>query len=154
MSKNPIGLTEAGKGRVLHAFGEEAVILMDGGQTGGVCTQWLERTPPGGGPPPHRHRNEDELFHVLSGRFSFYDGQSGRWTEALPGASAFMPRGSVHTFKNTGTEPGTLLISTMPSGFETFFGRCAEEFARPGPPDMGKIMAIAGEHGIEFVQPG
>lgn len=151
MISNPIGLTPAGAGRVMHAFGEEVVILMDGQKSGGACTQWIERTPPGGGPPPHRHRNEDELFHVLSGRYSFFDGQSGRWTEALPGASAFMPRGSVHTFKNIGIEYGTMLVSTTPAGFETFFGRCAEVFAQPGPPDMARIVAIAGEHGIEFV---
>jgi hypothetical protein len=63
-----------------------------------------------------------------------------------------MPRGVVHTFKNVGDEPSRMLIMTTPSGFENFFARCAEEFARPGGPDMSRILAIGAEHGIHFVQ--
>ena len=74
-------------------------------------------------------------------------------TELGPGGSAFLPRGSVHTFKNVGPEPARMLITTLPSGFETFFARCAEVFRHPGGPDMGRIMAIAAEHGIEFLPP-
>jgi len=151
MAETPITLTPAGSGRKLHAFGESVTILVDGTNSSGTCTQWIEETPPGGGPPPHRHRNEDEMFHVLSGRVAFFDGRTGNWTELGPGGSAFMPRGSVHTFKNVGDETSRMLLTTTPSGFETFFGRCAEVFARAGEPDMPRIMAISAEHGIEFV---
>ena len=34
--------------RVLHAFGEEVTILLDGEGTGGKLTMWTEITPPGG----------------------------------------------------------------------------------------------------------
>jgi hypothetical protein len=43
-------------------------------------------------------------------------------------------------------------ILTTPSGFETFFSRCAAEFARPGGPDMPKVIGFSAEHGIHFVQ--
>jgi hypothetical protein len=43
-----------------------------------------------------------------------------------------------------------MLITTAPSGFETFFTRCATEFANPAGPDMQRIMEISAEHGIHF----
>jgi hypothetical protein len=64
-----------------------------------------------------------------------------------------MPRTVIRTFKNIGDTPSRLLIETSPAGFETFFARCAQEFARPGGPDMQRIIAISTEHGIQFVTP-
>jgi Cupin domain len=72
---------------VLHAFGEEVTILLDGELTSGTLTMWTEVTPPGGGPPPHYHLNEDEAFHVLEGRVAFFSG--GEWHEVGPGAESF-----------------------------------------------------------------
>jgi quercetin dioxygenase-like cupin family protein len=138
------------KRRVLHAFGEEVTVLLDGQQTGGRLTMWLETTPPGGGPPLHFHINDDETFHVLKGRVAFF--QNSEWKEVDPGGSAFIPRGQLHTFKNAGRENSRMLISTAPAGFDVFFTRCAEEFAKPGGPDMPHVMGIAAEHGIHFVK--
>ena len=60
-------------------------------------------------------------------------------------------RGVVHTFKNAGDQPSRMLISATPSGFEKFFARCAEEFAKAGGPNMARIIEIGVEHGIHFV---
>lgn len=136
--------------RVLHAFGEEVIILLDSEQTGGRLTMWLEQTPPGGGPPLHFHINDDESFHVLEGQVTFF--QNSKWREVGPGGSAFVPRGQLHTFKNVGDGPSRMLLSTTPAGFDVFFSRCAEEFAKPGGPDMARVFGIAAEHGIHFVK--
>lgn len=138
------------EGRTLNAFGEEVTILLDGERTDGKLTMWTGITPPGGGPPPHYHSNEDETFYVLEGRVGFL--VNGEWHEVGPGDSAFMPRGVVHTFKNVGDRPCRMLITTTPSGFEKFFARCAEEFARSAKPDMSRLIEIGAEHGIHFVQ--
>jgi quercetin dioxygenase-like cupin family protein len=136
--------------RVLRAFGEEVMIHLDGERTGGKLTMWTEITPPGGGPPPHYHLNEDETFHVLEGRVAFL--MDREWHDVGPSGTAFMPRGVVHTFKNVGDEPLSMLIMTMPSGIERFFARCAEEFAKPGePPEMARLVEIGAEHGIHFL---
>jgi quercetin dioxygenase-like cupin family protein len=137
--------------KTLHAFGDTMTLLLSGEQTNNLFSLWIETVPPGGGPPPHWHKNEDEWFVVQEGEFSFL--LDGHWNALKPGDAAFMPRNALHTFKNTGTAPGKLLITTSPSGFETFFNRCANEFAKEGEPDMSRIIAIAGEHGIEFAQP-
>jgi quercetin dioxygenase-like cupin family protein len=137
------------EGRVLRAFGEEVIILLDGERTGGKLTAWTEITPPGGGPPAHYHSVEDETFHVIEGRVAFL--VDGQWREVTAGGSAFMPHGVIHTFKNVGDEPSRMMITTMPAGFEKFFARCAEEFAKPGGPDMPRIIGIGAEHGIHFL---
>jgi quercetin dioxygenase-like cupin family protein len=147
--KSP-AVVQQGEGRVLHAFGQEVTILLDGERTAGKLTVLTDVTPTGGGPPPHYHSSEDETFYVLEGRAGFL--VNGAWHEAGPGASAFMPRGSVHTFKNVGDQPLRMLITTVPSGFEKFFCRCDQEFAKPGGPDMSRVVEIGLEYGIHFVQ--
>lgn len=144
-------LTLAGQAPVLHAFGDEAHILISGDQTGGKYAMVLEVTPPGGGPPPHWHDNEDETFFVLEGRASFL--ANGDWTEAPPGTAAFLPKGSLHTFKNVGNTPLKMIVHVAPAGFDVFFTKCAAEFSKPGGPDMAQIMATASAHGIHFVLP-
>lgn len=146
----PVAIHPASPDRVLHAFGEEVHFYLTGKETGGRFAQWLEITPPGGGPPPHYHTNEDEWFYVLQGTVSFF--HDGKWQEAGPGARVWCPRHSVHAFKNTGDTPTQMILTTAPSGFEEFFARAAAEFARPGEPDMPRILEIAAEHGIHFVE--
>lgn len=144
-------LTLAGQAPVLHAFGDEAHILISGDQTGGKYAMILEVTPPGGGPPPHWHDNEDETFFVLEGRASFL--ANGEWTEVPPGKAAYLPKGSIHTFKNVGNTPLKMIVQVAPAGFDVFFTKCAAESSKPGGPDMAQIMATASAHGIHFVLP-
>lgn len=110
---------------------------------------WAETTPPGGGPPPHYHDNEDEWFFVLKGSAEFF---LHGWNKVAPGGAVFVPKGTVHPFRNAGETPLKMLIQTTPSGFETFFASCAVEFAPPSPPDMERILGIGAKHGIHFVK--
>ncbi len=136
-------------GRVIRAFGDEVTICLGAAETDGRYALFTVVTPPGGGPPPHFHANEDEWFLVLEGRVEFLKG--GTWVEAPVGSVVFTPRGVVHAYRNRGDGPLRMLVHTSPAGFETFFSRCAEVFARPGPPDTARLVAIAAEHGIHFV---
>ncbi|WP_035601489.1 cupin domain-containing protein [Haloferula sp. BvORR071] len=144
-------LIPPGQNKSHTAFGDQATFLLTGEHTGGAYTMFEYVTAPGGGPPPHRHDAEDEWFLVLEGQAEFL--VDGVWTSAGPGTAAFMPRGSVHSFRNPGDIPLKLLIHTAPAGFEIFFAKCADEFAKEGGPEMEKIFAIAAEHGIAFVAP-
>lgn len=140
-----------GSGQIVHAFGEEVEFLLTGKETGDRLAQWIETTPPGGGPPPHFHTQEDESFFVIEGAVEFF--RDGVWTAAAPGSVVFMPKNEVHAFRNSGTTPLKMLITTTPAGFENFFSLAAEEFAKTTPPDMVRITEIAGRHGIHFVNP-
>jgi len=144
-----VTVARAATAKTLHAFGDQLTLLTSGAETGGKYAAALAVTPPGGGPPPHYHENEDELFYVIEGRVSFFN--HGEWHETGPGDYVFAPRNSVHTFKNVGDTPSRMLIHVSPAGFENFFAKCADEFAKGGAPDMEKLVAIAAEHGIYFV---
>jgi len=135
----------------MSVFNEDVEFVITGEQTGGRFTQWIETTPPGVGPPPHYHTREDENFFVIDGSVEFF--HAGVWTAVAPGTTVFMPKGEVHAFRNVGTTALKMLITTVPSGFEIFFERCAVEFAKPGGPDMSRVNENAVEHGIHFVHP-
>jgi mannose-6-phosphate isomerase-like protein (cupin superfamily) len=89
-------LVRANEGRTLHAFGHAVVILLDGKQTGGKFTAFLNVTPPGGGPGPHYHEREDEWFYI-EGRVSFL--LNDTWTDLFPGDCVYSPRGSGPRFQ-------------------------------------------------------
>ena len=146
---NPF-ITRASQGRIVRAFGEEAEFLLEGTHTGGKFCSFIETTHPGGGPPPHYHEREDEWFLILEGVVSFF--VDGKWTDAGPGDTVFAPRNGVHAFRNQTDKPTRMLIHTAPAGFEHFFDEAATEFAKPGGPDMAAAIAIAGKHGIRFVE--
>lgn len=148
MQTTPV-ISPTGSGKSIRAFGEEVIVHLGGDQTDGAFALWTEITPPGGGPPPHYHEREDETFYVLEGRIAFF--REGTWEEVPVGTVAYMPKNSVHTFKNVGDTSAKMLISTCPAGLEVFFARCADEFAKSGAPDMPRIIQISAEHGIHFV---
>ncbi len=137
--------------KLLRAFGDEVVIHLSGDKTGGKFCLFTSITPPGGGPPPHHHENEDEWFMPLEGEIEFFS--NGKWQAMESGTVIFMPRGPVHTFRNVGNTTSRLLTQTIPSGFETFFEKCAVAFGKSTEPDMDQIKKIAADHGIYFAQP-
>ena len=136
------------QGRVLHAVGEEVTIHLDSESTGGALNVWSEVTAPSAGPPPHYHTREDEWFIVQEGRVEFFS--DGEWKEFAPGSILFMPRNHVHAFRNVGDGPSRMLLATAPGGFDRYFALCAEEFAKPGGPNMERIVAISSDFGIHF----
>jgi len=140
-------------GRTIKAFGVEISFHLTGEQTGGRSMLATIIAPEGDpGPPLHYHENEDETFHVLEGRMSFY--MDGAWKEVAPGSIVFAPKKSIHSLKNVGDTTARVLVSAVPSGFEIFFDRCAQEFSRPGGPDMARIVEISSEHHIHYMDPG
>jgi len=76
-------------------------------------------------PPPHIHREHDECFTILEGRFDFTVND-----EALPasvGSVVFVPRGTPHGFT---AEPGSrALLVIVPAGLQGFFEDLGEGLA-------------------------
>jgi quercetin dioxygenase-like cupin family protein len=101
-----------GKGEQLPFIGTLRASAAD---TGGAL-EVIEYTGPAI-PPPHVHREHDEIFIILTGAFRFVLGQHA--AEAPQGAVVLVPRGTRHGFT---CEPGsTALLLTIPSGLEGFF---------------------------------
>ncbi len=135
---------------------EDTMTLKATGQSTGESLVLLENlTAPGGGPPPHIHTREDEFFYVLDGTFEVRIGDE---LHALgPGGYAYVPRGTVHNFRNTADTPSRLLVGFTPAGMEGFFresGRPATDDG-PAPPvdedEIARTMAAAPKYGLEAV---
>src|SRR5919108_6563144 len=56
-----------GSGQTYWGPGDMYRFLVTGEETGGAYFAMEALVPPGGGPPPHIHANEDETFYVLEG---------------------------------------------------------------------------------------
>src|SRR5690349_11421769 len=89
---------------------------------------------PNGGPPPHRHRGEHEIFYVVDGTYAFIKGDES--FTAGPGEAVFLPRGSLHTYNNIGSSPGELLVTAAPSNFARFVEAAGFEQRREIGPEV------------------
>lgn len=113
--------------------------------------------PPGGGPVPHIHHGEEEVFVVLQGELALY--ADGARATARPGHVVYLPRDVPHGFHNRGEEDAAMLCLLVPGGGEQFFveaGRppAAGEERRPGPPDAAerrRILAAAERWRVEML---
>ncbi len=119
-------------------------ILATREQTGGSFGVWRYTKVLEGGPPLHIHRAEDEWFYVLSGEFYFQLGDCIVHTPA--GSFVFIPKDMVHTFQRVGSEPGVLLGSVHPGGFEGLFQ------GLPGA-DEEKVKALFKQYNMDIVGP-
>lgn len=136
--------------------GDLYTFLVTGEETGGAYFAMEALVPPGGGPPPHIHRNEDETFYVLEGTCSFLLGE--KTITAGAGDFVHVARGTVHRFRNEGTATARLILTFTPSGIEHFFEETLHRAPDPTmhPPEAPEVVgaryAEAGpRYGIEFL---
>jgi len=123
-----------------------------------------EQVPPLGGPPPHRHPDE-EIFYVLEGRFEFILNDMGHPFQALPGSVVHVPSNAVHTFKNVGGTPGKMVVLLSPGDLLDYFRAIGTPIRgdkdRPdlsqvpdiSSIDLSKVFEFAPRHHVEFLMP-
>jgi quercetin dioxygenase-like cupin family protein len=146
----------AGTGRSYWGPGDRYTFLVTGEESGGAYFAMEAFVPPGGGPPPHIHRREDETFYVLEGTCTFRLGD--QTVVAAAGDFVNVPRGLVHGFRNAGTETARMILTFTPSGIERFFEETLERVLNPADPTPDNIeevavryAAAAPRYGLEFV---
>ena len=123
--------TAPGEGESVWLVGDLIEVKLSAEDTGGAYSMIDETSPPGGGPPPHLHRDEDEAFCVLEGEVEFLLGEGT--IPAGTGTCVHIPKGTLRTFKNVGTSPSRVLGVLTPGGFERFSSKRANP-RRRGPP--------------------
>ncbi|HZC77415.1 MAG TPA: cupin domain-containing protein [Ktedonobacterales bacterium] len=146
-----------GAGEALWVLGDQVTLKADGTRDG--VTFFVGTISPGGGPPPHVHDQMDEVHYVLDGTLSFLGGET--WQEAAAGSYIYIPRGVVHTFRNSGTEPARLLSTNNgPGGHERWFrhvGVPIADFATftppTTPPNQADVFASAAAADIHLMIP-
>ena len=145
----------AGEGERNWIVGDTQTFKATGESTGGNLVLFENLTAPGGGPPPHIHTREDEFFYVLDGTFEIRIGDE---VHALgPGGFAYVPRGTVHNFRNSADTPSRIIVGFTPGGIEGFFresGRPATDDG-PAPPlddaEIARTMMAAEKYGLQNV---
>jgi quercetin dioxygenase-like cupin family protein len=118
-------------------------IVATGDDTGGTLGVIEEVLAPGEQAPPHVHHAADELFYVLAGEVTFQIGDLQ--ARGGVGTVAFVPRGTVHAWQNSGDMPGRMLFVFTPAGFECFIAegpaRARRELEAREPGAINRIAA-------------
>ncbi len=140
-----------GEGYIVHLLGEPRTFKVTPAENGGRYLQFETSTAPGTGAPAHLHHEEDEAFYVLAGQYEFLVGKE-RFV-ATAGAFAFVPRGIVHAFTNTGKEVARMLITVTPgTQHEGLFREASELAERLGKqPEPSQLLSLALKYGWEMV---
>ena len=140
-------LIPAGEGVCRWVFGDTYTTKLTSHLTNGSLGLVEASVPPGGGPIPHTHAGEDEIFYLLSGELEFLCDDKVFMAEA--GDLVFIPRTSPHRFLNKGLRPCSMLFMYTPGGAEGVFieGGDQPEPGRPAPfwgperlPVLGPLM--------------
>jgi mannose-6-phosphate isomerase-like protein (cupin superfamily) len=145
----------SGGGRAVWFNGGLVTFYALGEDTGGAFTLFEEALAPQERAMPHLHHEEDQAFYVLEGDHQFIC--DGRAFAAGAGSFVYVPRGTVHSYENVGTEPGRLLILSTPAGgTERLFlelGEPAAEGSSPPPTeplDLGEFRATVQRYGSDI----
>ncbi len=126
-------------------FGEPVELVVLSKQTHGAFCIGRQTCKPGSGTPPHSHRNEDEVFSLVTGRFEIFDGET--WTEIPKDGVVFAPRGGVHCFRNCGETDGTIQFICSGDAFDVFL----EGLSRfTIPEDMQSMVDYSAQFGISY----
>lgn len=126
-------------------------VLLSGKQTGGTHGVFEDIVQPGVGPGRHIHRDQDETFLFEEGAFDVEI--DGVRYQMAPGDVGFVPRGSVHAFRNVGNRPGRLRYVMSPAGRFEDMVRALYVHGGGDQPDEDEMAEIALAHGQEFVGP-
>jgi mannose-6-phosphate isomerase-like protein (cupin superfamily) len=132
-------------------------VHVDGEATDGAYAMLTCTAPSGHMPPPHVHANEAEGFLVLDGELTVHTADGS--VVLGPGQGGHAPAGEPHTIEVTSATPARWVVVSAPAGFEAFvraYGTPAERDELPvldGPPDLERLVRVAGEHGITFTGP-
>lgn len=133
----------------LRVFGELVEILVSSEQTGNTFCVVTQTCGPGGGPPPHIHEYEDEVFTVLEGEFEVLTNDT--WKTLAQGETTYSMRGTLHTFRNCGSGMGKIQgVAFTSMKFDEYLEAIA---ALQMPQDLDRLTEISAKHGIRFVTP-
>jgi quercetin dioxygenase-like cupin family protein len=102
-------------------------------------------------PPPHSHRNNEEIVYVLEGMLRYTVGEETR--DLKPGERMYTPRGSVHAFSNPHDSPARALIILTPDIGAQYFRDVAAVVGASGGPSPARMAEVMTRYGLVLVPP-
>lgn len=160
MNATMFTVVNKGEGERLNVVGDVVTIKATGKETGGAYSLIEVQTPPGGGAPMHFHTQEDEAFLPLEGEYELVIPEKS--VSLAPGAFAFVPRGTVATYRNAGSTWGRMLILCTPAGHEEFMraigqplgaGELPAAGGPPTPEQAAFLIGTAAKFGVTILPP-
>jgi quercetin dioxygenase-like cupin family protein len=133
--------------RLQSGPGRDLIFKVTGEDTGGAFDYFIVEVAPRGGPPLHVHHYQEEIIHVLKGRYKIRIGEGIYYVDE--GGFAYMPSKLPHAFLNLTDEPGEIIVVYTPGGGHKFY----EEFgpvARSGA-DRQTIAAVFEKYGMTLL---
>lgn len=101
-------------------------------------------------PPPHIHRQHEEVIYVLEGQFALHLGDEK--VVLGPGGAIVTPTGVAHTFSNAGTEPLRFLLTISPAKHLAYFTSMSDFLNGKMEPGV-TMVDVMQRYGLEPVQP-
>jgi len=143
-------VVEPDGGERLRFLGASTMRLKLDGATNAALAFYEYVSEPGvTGPPQHIHHGHDETFYVVDGTYEFTLGR-----DVLPldhGAFLFVPRGTPHTFRNTGDDLGRIVGTFNPPRFADYFRELAAIINDTGrAPDRERWTELYGRYDTTF----
>ena len=127
-------------------------VLLSGDHTDGNLAVFEDIVAPGVGPGRHIHHHQDETFMFLEGEFIAE--VDGKLYHFQPGDVAFVPKGTIHAFKNVGNTTGKLRYIFSPAQtIEAMFIEMYQALEQEGELSIETMAMISQKHGQEFVGP-
>jgi len=146
----------AGQGVTKWFSGDVYTVRLQAAQTAGSIGIVEASVPPGGGPVPHTHADQDETFYLLSGELEFLDGN--QTFTASTGDIVHIPRRVRHRFLNVGLHTARMLFIYTPAGAEGLFLEGGDEpqagvqVASWGPERFDeRMLGLFHKYGVEAV---
>jgi len=131
----------------IKAFGLDIKVLLSTEAAGGAISVLMGWHKPGEGPPDHVHFKQEEMFFIVEGTYELTVG--GQTSTAGPGTIVFIPRNTVHRFKNVGDTTACMLDWTLPGGQDHYFKAISELAAGDGFTGE-KVMEINKQFNTDF----
>jgi mannose-6-phosphate isomerase-like protein (cupin superfamily) len=131
----------------IKPFNLDMKVLLTTEETAGATSVIIAWHKPGEGPPDHVHFDQEEIFFIVDGRYELtVDGQTSM---VDPGTLVFLPRNTVHRFRNAGETPACMLDWTLPGGQDRYFKEISE-LAADGSFSSEKVAELNKEHHTTF----
>lgn len=108
-----------------------------------------EELVPGSVIPTHKHLKEDEFFFFIQGTGTVTIDE--KTFDFKPGTTAFIPKNTWHSLRNTGEGNAIFRFGFSPAGFEDFFREIGTPKGQPfKPKSKEEVDAISKKYGMVF----
>lgn len=129
--------------------GRPTIFKLTSEETGGSAAVFEESVPVGAGTPLHKHHASDELIHLTGGELTLKLGS--RTTVIGSGTWVFIPRGTPHAWRNTGSTAAHASFVFAPAESAKFFEQL-RLLAQPIPSIPPEVLAdLCQRFGYELV---